>query len=227
MGHIVLPGSSGNYLSTPDSAAVSVTDTFDVQVCVALTDWDGSNQSLLSKWTAAGNNKSWYFLADSSGFLVFGVTDDGASAETTAVTTPAFTDGTIQWLRVTFNGGAANFYQGGSDPETPSWTQIGTEQTFSTHVAVSDEDSVLEIGSINAGTAYNAAGSIYRARLYDDLTESTTVFDADMRSLSVASGSDGETFTEDSSNAATVTIHGTSWSYVPDSGGSLLLLGVG
>ena len=54
-----LPGLSGNYLSTPDTAATSVTGDIDIRVKVALDDWTPSaTQTLDSEVTTATANRS-------------------------------------------------------------------------------------------------------------------------------------------------------------------------
>ena len=210
--YLHLPGVSGEYASAPDTAVLSLADTFALQAFVSRGDWSpASRENVLTKWTGPSNKS--YRLVIGATALVFIASTDGAAEEEVNVATPAFVDGTAHWISAEFNGGTVQFFDGGTDLAGPSWTQIGTDKTLASITSCFDGSAVLTVGGHNNGDNEPPEMGVYRVRLYDDLTETTTVFDADFTDLSVVSGQDGETFTEDSAQRAIVTIHGTQWIY--------------
>lgn len=177
---LYLPGTSGNYVSCPDSAGVSITGDIDVRVKVALSDWTpASAQCFLSKWTPSGNQRSWRFEVDTLGQLVFTWSTDGsATASETSSAATGIADGAVKWVRVTLdvdNGAAgrtARFYVADDDSGT-TWTQLGTAKTTAGVTSIYDSTAVLEVGSITVGTNNLAVGKFYRASVLNGIDGST------------------------------------------------------
>ena len=197
---LVLPGVIGNYASAPDSTAVSVTGDIDIQIRLSAADWTPAViVPLVSKRINAGQYGYDFYVA-STGALIFRYSPDGTASRTaTSSAVNTLTDGDISWLRATYNSttGKVNFYTGGSGA-SPSWAALGAEQTL-TAGAIFDGTDRLDIGT-DAGVYAN--GTVYRAIIKSGI-DGTTVFDADFSSQAIGAGS----FTESSSNAATVTIN--------------------
>jgi len=92
-----------------------------------------------------------------------------------------------------------------------SWTQLGTDLT-NAMTNIKDSTSPLEIGSVNNGASgggsglYNAVGNFYRAQIRNNVLDDGTgiVLDVDFTTKTFGAN----TFTESSTNAATVTING-------------------
>jgi hypothetical protein len=102
-----------------------------------------------------------------------------------------------------------------------SWTQLGTTVTTAGTTSIFDSTSALEIGSVSLGSNNLLNGTVYRAIVqsaYDTADNTTSaVFDADFSTQTA----DALAFTESSTNAATVTINTTRYSYgVPEMQGS-------
>src|SRR3990167_486088 len=101
---LVLPGTSGNYASTPDSAAVSITGDIDIRVKVALDDWTPATANAVMGKIDSSDNRSYYFSVNSGatvGKLQLATSPDGlASSEVLGRSTVAtgFTDGTVHWV---------------------------------------------------------------------------------------------------------------------------------
>jgi hypothetical protein len=203
-GYQRLPGVASNNATAPDSVALSVTGNIDIRCKVALDDWTpATEQALLSKW----NTKFSFTLhVKTDGKLILYVSADGttvASSGTSSATT-GITDGAVKWVRVTRNATTGDHLFYLSDDGT-AWTQLGTTVT-TTASAIYDSLVSLELGSQgNVGASGWTVGKFYRAVIYSDLTETTRVFDADFATKPVGAN----TFTESSSNAATVTIAGS------------------
>jgi hypothetical protein len=164
-----LNGTAGNYFSTPDSAAVSVTGDLDLRVYCALADWTPSAEStLVAKWNGTANKRSYNLNIQTGGQVRLSLSQDGAignSATSSAAT--GFTDGTANWVRATWRAsdGRVQFF---TSADGSSWPQLGTDQSIA-FASINDNDAVVEIGSVASGTLNLATGRIYRAQIYDGI----------------------------------------------------------
>ncbi len=223
MGSLYLPGIAGNYASAPDSAALSITGDIDLQARVALDDWTPAQETaIVSKYIATDDHRSYMFVvrSGSTGDLRLYWSEDGVNLLTgTSSVAPTVSDGDYLWIRAILDvdggpigQGRVNFYTGGSGA-SPTWVQLGDEAGGgSAPTSIFDGLHPVEVGAYANGSAGMLQGKVTNVRIYSDLTETTLEFDADFTDLTtteVAAGS----FTEDSSNAATVTINGTAWRY--------------
>ena len=199
-----LPGKFGNYASTADSSAVSITGDIDIRVRVKLTDWTPSTtNSLVGKWVTTGNQRSLVLYVIANGKLQFDIStlgSDTVTAQSTVAT--GGTDGTQYWVRVTrsSSSGDVKFYFDADGAEPSSWTQLGT--TVSTAASgIFDSTATLTIGAIGAsGGGSPTTGIVAQAKLLNGI-DGTVAFNADFTAQS------GKWFfSESSSNAATVTI---------------------
>jgi hypothetical protein len=211
-----LPGTAANYASTPDSTVLSITGDIDIRVKVAATDWTpASNSNLVSKRPTNANNNSiaYTFYLSSGATLRFGWSTDGTSGTSTeknSTVATGLTDGSIKWVRVTVDvdngaGGAdIKFYMG---DDGVSWTQLGTTVTNAGTISYFDNASALGIGGMSNGDR-PFTGSIYYAEIRNNILDNGTgiVFQANFAQKNKAGKS---TFTESSSNAATVTVNST------------------
>lgn len=168
--YLSLNGTSGNYASTPDAAALDITGDIDLRVHVALDDWTPAAQNtVIGKYTSGTNNRSYQLAVTTSGQLTFGWSNDGTAtlAESSGVAT-GFTDGTAHWIRVTLdvdNGASdavARFY---TSENGSTWTQLGADQLVGATTSIFSGTAVLELGSQNAGTANRVSGRIYSAQV--------------------------------------------------------------
>jgi len=223
------------YASAPDSAALSITGDIDIRVKVALFSWvDGSRivdgggvttRILLSKYNTSGNQRSYYFGHTSNGSVIFVTSNNGSSDTTTtrATETVDLARYDTKWLRVTMdvNDGAGNrivkFY---TSDDGSSWTQLGSTITTSGTTTIFDSTASLNISNTNNGTGdarQAIEGTVYRAIIQNGYDGAgTTVFDADFETATAGAAS----FTESSSNAATVTINNASTNVFGGGGGA-------
>ena len=193
------PGIAGNYASTPDSAAVSITGDIDLRVFCALPDWSPSSDStLIAKYTGAAN-LSYRLLVNnfSGGTLRFSASVDGSTAvSATSSAAPGFTDFSANWVRATWrqSDGRVQFF---TSSDGAVWVQLGTDRTIAI-ASIFNGNAVVEIGSSTAGAAQVAAGIFYRAQIYNGIN-GTLVADFDpsrgnFNSATIGS-STGETWT--------------------------------
>jgi hypothetical protein len=199
--YLYLPGILGNFASTPDAAALDLTGDVELVARVAALDWSpAANMRIIGKRsTALGGN--YELSLDASGFLAWANAASGgvASVSTAAV---SFTDGTAGWVKVTYRNSdrRLQFFTAADSASEPGvFTQLGTDVTHLASGNIADTNTLC-VGGI--GSAFNPwSGNIYRAIVRNGIG-GTTVFDADF-----TANTNQSSFTESSSNAATVTIN--------------------
>jgi hypothetical protein len=205
---LFLPGVSGSYASTPDSAALDITGDIDIRAQLALNDWTPSaNQTIYAKWTTAGNQRGITFLVTTSGTLAAVWSADGINAlsagSTAALSTP---DGTTTWVRMTLdvnNGAGGRSITFFTSTDGVTWTQLGAVVTQAGTTSIFANTALGEIGTSSSGFAEPLNGRVFRVQVLNGIG-GTVVFDADFTTqIQFAS-----TFNERSSNAALVTMNG-------------------
>lgn len=222
-GYIRLPGVAANYLSAPDSAALSITGDITVLVRVALDDWTPAGfVGLCGKW-GSSTTKSYVLgvQTGNTGKLQFSVSTNG-SAQTDVVSSiaPTIADGASLLVLASWRAsdGRTQFFTASgaiANPVASDFTQLGTDQTGNVG-SLHDNASVVEVGSVTTGTVSNAIGNFYRAKIYNGIFSTaafggTLQFDADLiRNIGSSTWSDAAKtqFVEGSANAATVTVNG-------------------
>lgn len=184
--YIDLPGTSGNYASTPDSAAVSITGDIDIRVRVSMDDWSpAATQRFLAKEVVG--DRSYGIGINSTPRLLFRYSVDGTTAlESGATAATGFTDGTTHWLKITrvASTGVIRFFTADdvatTDTDSITFTQLGAD-VAGTAGALFNSSTALEIGSRILGTVENLAGNVYYAEVRNGIGDTGVVvarFDA-------------------------------------------------
>ena len=179
--YLLMPGTAGNYPSTPSSTAINAVLT-DFTITLWLerfTAAGGAVQSLLTKRGAAGTAgvTQWQSRFDATGEprLVVG---DGAVTTFGGVATAALPT-TANWLKITFDadngaaGSTTRFYHANSRGRPGAWTQLGNDVT---------------VAAVMAGIGVNAQPVTFGA-LSDD--GAANRFSGQLRLAEFASGIDG------------------------------------
>lgn len=212
-GALKLPRIGANSATTPDSAALDITGDLEIVVRVACLDWaiTGAQQVFVAK-AGTTSERQYAFYLEQTGELTFVASSSTTTWTTTHTSTGAtvLVDGTAYWIKVAFDSddGAGNSvstfsYAADQASEPSSWTTIGSPVSTAGTTTIANDGGVLRIGE----TFSNAApfgGSIFRVIVRNGIA-GTTVFDADFTAQTTLATS----FTESSSNAATVTINST------------------
>ena len=201
---LVMNGVAGNSASAPDSAALSITGDMDIRVWCALADWTPSAiQQFAGK--RAGSTDFWQFGVNTNGTLLF--TNKVANVTVTSVSStaaPTVSDFGAIWVRVAYdvdNGASGNDVLFYTSPDGVTWTKLGNTVTTAGATSISDTAAALRIGTSD-GAGNEAVGTIFRAQIYNGIA-GTLAFDANFTAVAKLATS----FTESSSNAATVTIN--------------------
>jgi len=171
VGYVELSGVSGDYISTPDSAALSFSNDIEVVMRVRPDDWTAAaDQTLAGKYVTTGNQRSWRFYVSTAGAIGLTASANGTAVTSVTVTpTVAMTDATWIWLRMRLDltDGANSVAtletaaDTGDNVEPLSWTANGTN----TGVIISgvfDSSAPLEIGSFANGASERLYGDVGR-----------------------------------------------------------------
>lgn len=199
--YLSLPGSSGNYAHTPDSAAASVAGDIDIRAKVSMNDWTPASSScVVAKFNTSGNQRSYRLHVTATGNLLLvtsadGIAEDGAATSSVAT---GFADGTAHWVRATRAAatGLINYY---TSEDGESWSLLGAANRTSTAGAIFDSTATVTLGSHSAGTSAFLAGKVYsmevRSGLDGTVVASFSAADAQLAATSVVSSASGETWT--------------------------------
>lgn len=203
-----LPGTTGNYATSPDSSALDVTGDIDLRCQVALTDWTPTTTNvLISKWNSTGNQRSYQMTVAPTGVLQLLWTTDGSGTTINTINStvaPTITDGGTLWVRAVLdvnNGASGNTVTFFTSTDGSTWTQLGTPVVTAGVTSIFSGTAALEVGTAIGGTSNPATGTFYRAQVLSGI-DGWPVFDATF----VGVPADSLRFTESSTNKATVSL---------------------
>jgi hypothetical protein len=166
--YLDLPGTFGNYASTPDSAAVSITGKIDIRVKAAANDWAaGVVQEFVDKSTTDSSQFSYLLRLNQDATLTLYWSQDGtnllSASSTVAISTG---DGDAVWIRGTLdtdNGAAGRDIKFYTSADGVVWTQLGATVTQAGATSIFDGTATLKVGQRAAGGPF--AGKIFYAEV--------------------------------------------------------------
>lgn len=206
--YLYLPGTQNNWASSPDAAAVDILSNIQIAAHIALDDWTPSLvNTIVGKRSGGPTNFGYHFKVSTSGNLVFEYGDTAVSTATrTSTATISASNEQALWVKVTRDAasGAVEFFTAPTQLTEPTtWTQLGATVAGAIGSMANSGDPI-GIGAYNGSFNEQLTGRIYKVVVRNGIG-GTIVFDADFsRNTSQTS------FTESSSNAATVTINRSS-----------------
>jgi len=201
--YVTIPGTNGNYVSTPDTAALDITGDIEIVVRVALTDWTSSSYGVF----VCKNFTSYEFRHrdGSFGHLEAEFNSGGKSFRASAAT--GVSDGVTAWAKMTVDvdngaaGATCRFYVAADAVAEPtSWTQVGSDQVSAGTFTITPNNQTLGIGARHDGSLA-MTGKVYRAIIRNGIGGTTV---ADFNPNLWVSGS---TFT--STDGLVYTLNGT------------------
>ena len=211
--HLALPGTSGNYVSTPDSVAASVTSDIDIRVKATMTDWTpAATGPLVAKFGAAGS-RSYRIFVDTTGKLNLNLSEDGTNS-VSAVSSVAtgIADGAVKWVRATWRNSdeRAQFF---TSDDGSSWTQLGTNVTLPAIAAIHDNANAVTIGVLSSvSTTTTLAGNIYYVEIRSGI-DGTVVLSFDPTTVTRTAVRTPTTAAAGGTAGGTWTMNGTGWDW--------------
>lgn len=214
--YVYLPGTTSDNLSTPDASPLDITGDIDLRVDIALDDWaiSGVRQYLIAKLVGSGTNESYAVRINNEaegGNVLLLWSEDGTTSykQEESSAAPSVSDGDRIQIRVTVDvdNGASDadvkFWtraSGDLDDDT-GWSQLGITKTVGATTSFFAGSTDLRIGALSGGNQ-PLTGAVYGAVIKNGI-DGTLIFDAEL----TIPTEPFSTFTEQSSNAATVTIN--------------------
>jgi len=168
-------GTTGNYASTPDSAAASITGDLTLIVKAELADWTpAAVQGLVSK--RSGSSGEFGLHIDTNGKVALAWYLSSTIHQPLSTVAIGATDGQSCWIKsVRTIGVKVQFYKSTDyDPvaKTGTWEKIGSDVTYATTDATDTVNPIL-IGAI--GTAFApSTGKIHYAAAWANTTGTGT-----------------------------------------------------
>jgi len=207
---------TSDYASTPDSAALDVTGDIEVVFKAKMLKWNRipnlGNASLISKRATSQDAYQVYINTNTAAFEFRWWQGATFKNLTSSVSIP-FSDGETGWVKITLdvdNGSSQHevkFYTANDQASEPTvWTQLGITRVGAGVTSVASTTAPLWIGVDNFGAL--GSGDYYRVIIRNGI-DGTAVFDANFASATA----NALAFAESSSNAATVTINTTRYTY--------------
>lgn len=159
--------SAGDYFSTPDSVANSITGDITLIVQAGLTDWTPSTINVLMSKDGVSSNRSYALTVQTTGIIRFNYSLNGTSlVSINSSVAPSFIDGNKYHVAVEreVSTGKVRFY---TSNDHITWTQFGTEQT-GTSGNIYNGTAQVEFGNL-AASSYALVGKIYESEAYAGL----------------------------------------------------------
>lgn len=203
--HFDIPGTTGNYLSVPDSAALDLTTAIEVVVRVSSAKWHNrsGNQRIVAKRGAAGASSYEVFIGYDSQMGKIGFTPNQTTIAYSPVPVP-FANGETGWIKVTYtNSGGVLFYCAPDSTTEPStWYQLGAVQSLGVTMAANTH--LLYLGGLGALGADFLDGRLYNVIIRSSIGGSV-VFNMDVPT-DTAAMTPGVTTTFTATSGQTVTL---------------------
>lgn len=206
-GYLFVPGVSGNYVSTPNATPLEITGSITLDAYVALASWTPAVQTaLVSKFGGTAATRAYSLQVTVAGKPQLSLSNGTTTSTALSSVATGFAAASANWVRASWteSTGVCQFF---TSSNGTSWTQLGTNQTIQAGVAINNPTQIVEFGTASSGAGSLAPVSLYEARIYASALGSgsgTPVLDANFATKTFGVNS----FTESSSNAATITING-------------------
>jgi hypothetical protein len=206
---LALPGLITDYATTPDSAALGITGDITLVADVTATDWTPA--LVMSPLAKSGAGQGSYAITLlTTGHLRLYFTADGSTALSQDSTVPVGVEnGTRLRVATTLdvdNGAGGHDIKFWTSTDGTTWTQLGATVTTAGTTSVYSGTAELWFGRSTSANLW--IGTLHRIKVYSGVhdlnadTGGTLVLDANFESAT----EDATSFTESSSNAATVTV---------------------
>ncbi len=182
---------SGEFISTPDSAGVSVTGDIDIRIIADLDDITPAAYVDLVSHYGSNGNRAWTFRLQTTGRLSLFWYENGSTLQAANGTTSIGASSNGYRVTLDVSTGDVTYYT--TDDSGGTWDQLGA---VASHAATSIFDSSADL-KVGSGHVTRFVGDVYKVELYDGIDGTLVAsMDADDRSgSSWTSSATGETWT--------------------------------
>jgi len=169
-------GTIGQYASTPDSVAASITGDLTMIVKITRANGVAEQDCVIGKYNTTGNIRSYRLAVSSTDKLLLITSPDGSTVQIGQTTnTVDFTAGKYFTATLDVNDGSGNrVYTFKQSSDGINWTTLESSGTVSGTTSIYDGTSVVEIGAYNLGAAEPFTGKIHYAAAWANTTGSGT-----------------------------------------------------
>ncbi len=211
--YLSLPGVSGNFVSVPDSVPLSITGDLELIARLSMADWSpAATTTIITSFQTTADQRRFRWQVNTSGAMVLAWTTDGTSG--TAVTAQSSSNISASandtlWIRTTIDVSGFTVQHFTStdttnNPNDVTWVQLGNDITGGA-TSIHDGTQPFNMGANIAGTGNLLDGTFHRIQMVNGIG-GTVEFDADFTDTAAVQ-EPFASFSEKSSNAATVTIN--------------------
>jgi hypothetical protein len=171
--YLSLPGTSGNYASTPDAPGLSPAGDIEWEWWGTIDDLTpASVKAFASKIQSTGGaDQSWILRLNTSSAIrlyhsLDGAADGATDSSSVTLTAAGFVDGQFLGIKVTYDAddGAGNrviTYYTATDQNNPAWTQLGVARVLVGTGGLFVNNKPIEVGMRNSGLSEPFAGKCY------------------------------------------------------------------
>lgn len=176
-GWVDLPGQTGDYLSTPDAAALDIVGDICLVAQIAPDDWTpAAAMTFISKATSAGDQWGYDFRLGTTGTLSIVWTTNGIAAGALSATSDAnlgaLAAGEWKWVAATLdvdNGAAQKAARFWTSDDGAVWTQLGTTKTTAGTTSIFNSNAALIVSGLGGGATQPFAGLVAHVSVRDGI----------------------------------------------------------
>jgi hypothetical protein len=175
-------GAAGNYFSSPDSSAASITGDIDIRIKASLNDWTPAlDRYLVSKWVVTGGGNTSYIVGITpSGALNLAWSTTGSDvASRTSTATLGLSDGATKWVRCTLdvnNGAGGHDVKFFTSNDGTAWVQLGSTITTAGTTSIFDSTAAVNVAGFNSGNVNSIeSGKYYRVQILNGIDGTVAV----------------------------------------------------
>jgi hypothetical protein len=172
------PLASGIFISAPHSTALSVSGDITIKFKIQMMKaYNSGNIGAVVCKLNAGLTAGYCVRINGGTITIFAA---GSQGSANANLTTVFNSGDIAHIKIQRrqSDGRTQFF---TSPDDITYTQLGTNVTIASGVALGATTDLLYIGCRTINNDNMNEGRIYRVQIYSDITETTQVFDANFQ----------------------------------------------
>lgn len=221
-GGMLLPGTVGNYASTPDNAALDIVGDIDLRIDATLDNWQSGGISVLvAKWNDTGNQRS-YTLQVAAGLLQMVWSNNGIAVLFASSTLPVPAISGRLAVRATLdvdNGAAGRTVTFYTAPTLAGpWIPLGVPVVQGGVTSIFSGTALGEVGTNNSGTFGMWSGVAYAAEIRNGIDGTVVAnpnFAAQSPGTTVFVDGAGRTWTLNGTASIIAGLNGSSVSITP------------